>query len=221
MFLGHFGVAYAAKGFEPRIPLWVLFAASQLVDIGWFIFLLLGVERVEIAPGITEANALDFTHYPYTHSLVGAIVWTALAMIVASVWYRRNGSFIKPTATIGAVVLSHFWLDVFVHRPDLTIAGEGTTRLGLGVWNNIPATLTVELGMLAGGIWLYYRATRAASKGGKWGTIIFMIALTALWLPSVFGSAPPNTTAIAIMGIVTTPLIILTTSWLERKRVTI
>jgi len=68
----------------------------------------------------------------------------------------------------GVVVLSHYWLDVIVHRPDLTFVGEGTAALGLGLWNSIPATLIIELGMLGAGMWLYYSATRPATMGGIW-----------------------------------------------------
>ena len=221
MFLGHFGLAYAAKRVEPRVPLWVLFGATQLVDIGWMFFILFDLERVEISPGITDANALNFVDYPYTHSLLGACVWTALAMIGAWLWFRTRSLSLRPTVVIGLIVLSHFWLDVIVHRPDLTLAGERTATLGFGLWNSIPATLILELGMLGAGMWLYYSATRPVSNGGVWGQIVFMTALTVLWIPSVFGSVPPNTVAISITGIVTTPMILLTTHWLERKRVTV
>jgi hypothetical protein len=59
MFVGHYGPAYAANVAKRSIPLWVVFIAVQLVDVGRAIFVLLGVEKVRIVPGITATNPLD------------------------------------------------------------------------------------------------------------------------------------------------------------------
>jgi hypothetical protein len=40
--------------------------------------LLLDLEHVAIAPGITAFTPLDFFDYPITHSLVGSLVWAAM-----------------------------------------------------------------------------------------------------------------------------------------------
>jgi hypothetical protein len=57
MFVGHYGVSFAAKRAAPMIPLWPLFVAVQLLDVFWAPFVLLGVEKVRIVPGITASNA--------------------------------------------------------------------------------------------------------------------------------------------------------------------
>ena len=77
MFLGHFGVALAAKELAPRTSLGTLVLAAQFADLLWPIFLLAGLEQVRIAPGITRATPLDFVHYPITHSLVGQALWAS------------------------------------------------------------------------------------------------------------------------------------------------
>jgi hypothetical protein len=82
MFVGHYGVSFAAKKVEPSITLWVLFLAVQLLDVLWAPFVLLGIEKVRIVPGITASNPLDLYYMPYTHSLVGAIAWSLLAAAV-------------------------------------------------------------------------------------------------------------------------------------------
>jgi hypothetical protein len=41
MFIGHYGPAYAIKAIRPAIPLWLLFIAGQLEDVGWTILVLL------------------------------------------------------------------------------------------------------------------------------------------------------------------------------------
>lgn len=78
MFLGHYGVAFAAKRAAPRTSLGALAFAAQFLDELWPILLLLGVEQVKIVPGLMAASPLDFTHYPYSHSLLMAIVWGIL-----------------------------------------------------------------------------------------------------------------------------------------------
>ena len=59
MFVGHYGPSFAANALDQdkRLPLWLLFIAVQFVDILWAIFVLLGIEKVRIVPGITAAAA--------------------------------------------------------------------------------------------------------------------------------------------------------------------
>jgi hypothetical protein len=75
MFLGHFGVAMAAKRVAPRPSLGTLLLAAMLVDAIWPVMLLAGWEKVEIVPGITAASPLRFVSYPWTHSLVAGCAW--------------------------------------------------------------------------------------------------------------------------------------------------
>src|SRR6267142_289369 len=82
MFVGHYGVSFAAKKCAASVPLWVLFVAVQLLDFAWAPFVLLGIEKVRIVPGITATNPLDLYYMPYTHSLVAAILWSAAAFAV-------------------------------------------------------------------------------------------------------------------------------------------
>lgn len=48
----------------PAVSLGTLFLAAQLADLLWPNFVLLGFERVEIAPGVTAVTPLDFVSYP-------------------------------------------------------------------------------------------------------------------------------------------------------------
>jgi hypothetical protein len=73
LFTGHYSVSFAGRAAEKRIPLWLLFIAVQFIDVLWSIFVLLGIEKVRIVPGITASNALDLYYMPYTHSLLGAL----------------------------------------------------------------------------------------------------------------------------------------------------
>ena len=85
MFVGHYGVSLAAKRSAVHLPLWVWFIAVQWLDVVWSVLVLMGVEKLRIVPGFTEANALDLYYMPFTHGLPGS------ADTFADVWrYRRN-----------------------------------------------------------------------------------------------------------------------------------
>ena len=117
MFVGHYGVSYVAKRIDDSIPLWVLFVAVQLVDILWAPLVLLGVEKVRIVPGFTATNPLDLYYMPYTHSLVAALLWSAVAVVSYRLLARRSG--LGGSLLVGLAVFSHWVPDVIVHRPAL------------------------------------------------------------------------------------------------------
>src|SRR5207302_6103654 len=92
MFVGHYSVAFAVKSERNQIPLWVLFVAVQLLDFLWAPFVLLGIEKVRIVPGITAGNPLDLYYMPYTHSLIGALAWSVGAFAIYKIGWRAKAS---------------------------------------------------------------------------------------------------------------------------------
>src|SRR6186997_1593750 len=125
MFIGHFGVAFAAKRPAPRVSLGTLFLAAQFIDLLWPILLLLGVERVRIAPGITTVTPLDFEYYPISHSLAAVLGWAVLVG-GASFLVRRET---RGALIVAALVVSHWFLDLLMHRPDLPLVPGGSSRV--------------------------------------------------------------------------------------------
>src|SRR5438270_13611745 len=115
MFVGHYSVAFAVKSHENKIPLWVLFVAVQLLDFLWAPFVLLGIEKVRIVPGITATSPLDLYYMPYTHSLIGALVWSGLAFAIYKAG-RRGKSSNADALLVSFAVFSHWILDLVVHR---------------------------------------------------------------------------------------------------------
>ena len=77
MVIGHYAVGFAAKKWAPKTNLAALFAAAIWLDLVWPVFVLLGLEKFNIAPGITRMSPFDFTDYPLSHSLVMSLVWGA------------------------------------------------------------------------------------------------------------------------------------------------
>ena len=214
MFIGHFAVAFAAKPAAPSVSLGTLFFACQWVDLVWPLFLLAGLERVEIRPGITAFTPLDFVHYPWTHSLAMGAVWAA-AFGLLYLSTRRNG---KAALIVAAVLLSHWFLDLVAHRPDLPLAPGSETRWGLGLWNSIPATLLVEVSLFVAGVVLYVRRTRALDRIGRWGLWALLLFLAAAYVGAAFGPLPPSVEAIAWAGLIGGALTGFLGFWIDRHR---
>lgn len=212
MFIGHFALGFAAKKTAPAVSLGMLFLAAQFVDLLWPTLLLLGVERVAIVPGITAVTPLDFVHYPVTHSLVAGAFW-ASAFGMA---YALIGRSLRGGAVLGALVLSHWILDLITHRPDLPIVPYGL-KVGLGLWNSLPGTLVVEFGLYALGVWLYTRATVAKNRTGTWAFWSLVAFLVVMHLGNLFGPPPPSVAAIAWAGHAMW-LLVLWGWWIDRNR---
>jgi hypothetical protein len=195
MFIGHYAVALGAKKAAPKISLGTLFLASQLVDLLWPLFVLLGWEHVRISPGITVVTPIDFYDYPLTHSLIGALLWSA-ALAIAYFGVKRDR---RNAIIVGAVVFSHWVLDFLTHRPDLPL-GFGGMYVGLGLWNSIVGTLLVEVGLFVGGILLYVRATKAKDRIGSIGFWALVGLLSLIYVTNLFGPPPPDVSMIAVAG---------------------
>ena len=213
MFLGHFGVGFGAKAAAPKTSLGTLFLAAQFTDLLWPTMLLAGLETVEIAPGITRVTPLRFTDYPITHSLIAVLGWAALFSGV----YFLLKRYPKGAWVCGLAVISHWVLDALTHRPDLPLVPGGAARIGLGLWNSLPATLVVELAIFALGVGLYLRTTRAADRIGSialWALVGFLLVI---YFANVFGTPPPSVTALAWVGQAQW-LLVIWAYWIDRHR---
>lgn len=212
MFLGHFAVGFAGKRAAPRASLGTLFLGAQLVDLVWPTLLLAGVERVRIAPGATRVTPLEFVSYPVTHSLVAVIAWATAAGAAYFLLRRyRAGAVV-----LGALVLSHWLLDAVVHRPDLPIL-PGGPRFGLGLWNSLPLTLVVELGLFVAGVTLYVRTTRPRRGIGSAALASLVLVLLLIYAGNLFGPLPESTGQIAALGHAQW-LLVAWAWWVDRER---
>lgn len=161
MFIGHFAPALIVAARPKAAGLGTLFVAAQLVDIGFAALLVPGIEAMRIVPGITAMNPMDLYHMPYTHSLLGALIWAKIFGVL--VWFATK----RKEAAIGAalVVVSHWFIDLLVHIPDLTLYGM-PPKLGLGLWNHPLIAMPLEI-LLIGGAFLYYQRRTEAPGGNR------------------------------------------------------
>jgi hypothetical protein len=214
MFLGHFALSLGAKQAVPSVSLGALILAGQFADLLWPILLLAGMEHVEIQPGATMVTPLDFVSYPYSHSLMALVGW---GVLVAFTYLLATRSTAAASVTLALLVVSHWVLDVVAHRPDMPLTLGGTTRLGFGLWNSLPATLLVEGLLFVAGTALYLRATTARDRIGSVGLWSLLAFLAVTYAAAVFGPPPPSQRAVAVTTAAMW-LLVLWAYWVDRHR---
>lgn len=194
MLAGHFGLAAAVKARQPQLPIWSLMLATQLLDVIFLFTYLFGIEGYKAVEGTSGGYGNLIFTADYTHSLVGAFAISVVAAIVTWIfWGRLNG------LVIGAVVFSHWLLDLVVHRADMPILPGNSgdlPRLGLGLGQISWVVAAIELGLCLAGAWLYYHASARAAiqaerklakageppAGYRQNALIASIALTVFML---------------------------------------
>lgn len=181
MFIGHYAASLTARRAAVEAPLWLFVAGAQLLDIVWSVLVMLGVEKTEADP----IFGLAFVSNPYSHSLGATIGWALAAAIAARKLLRIRT---RDAVILGVVVLSHWFLDLVVHRPDLPLWPGGEARLGMGLWNYPVLELAVEilLFLLAGFLlWLDRRPVPKARLLAfvGFGTVI-MLAMSQVPPPA-------------------------------------
>ena len=214
MFLGHFGLGFAAKRATPAVSLGALFLAVQFADLLFWVLALLGVEHFRIQPGATRVTPMDFYDYPFSHSLAGLCVWGLC--IGGAYWVLRKDRV--AALVLAAGVLSHWFLDALVHRPDMPLAPGGGPKVGLSVWNRPALTVVLELLLYGFGIALYLKTTRGLDRTGSWTLWGLIVFLAAAWAGSVLGPPPPNERTVEWTGLAMW-LFVPWGYWIDRHRV--
>lgn len=213
MFIGHFGTGFAAKKVASAVSLGTLFFAAQFIDLFWPIFLLIGIERVEIDVGNTVVTPLNFIDYPVSHGLLSVLIWAALFGLV---YYLLKKNW-KNSLWLAGLVVSHWILDLLTHRPDLPLVPGSDIKVGLGLWGSLWGTIFVEGLIFVTGLYLYLKSTRAKNKTGTislWALIVFLIII---YIGNMFGPPPPAAEPIAVLGLAQW-LLIFWGYWIDRNR---
>ncbi|MVZ98191.1 hypothetical protein EUU23_10850 [Sphingorhabdus sp. IMCC26285] len=205
MFIGHWAPALvvATSKNAPSLP--VLFIAAQLVDWAFFLLLIFGIEAMRVTPGISAMNPMDLYYMPFTHSLLGSSIWAAgFGMLVYA--FSRNQS----AAVIAALVVqSHWFLDLLVHVPDLTLAGR-EPKLGFGLWNHPAIEMPLELVLTFGALWFF--ALRAKPK--RLPLLVLAALLLAFQAINWFGPVEPEVSlGTSLLAFVAFGLVTLASWW--------
>ena len=213
MFIGHFAVGFACKRAAPRASLGALMAAPLFLDLLWPIFLVAGVESVRIDPGNTAFTPLDLHDYPWSHSLVTSLAWSAV--FATAFWAATR--YGRGAAVLAAGVFSHWVLDFVTHRPDLPLYPGSPTSVGLGLWNSREGTMAVETALFVVGVAIYARTTRAINRRGAFALWSLVLLLAAMYAMTCFGPPPPSAAAIKYAGLAAW-LFVPWAWWIDRNR---
>jgi membrane-bound metal-dependent hydrolase YbcI (DUF457 family) len=216
MIIGHYSVALAAKRMAPTVALWHLFIAVQLIDIFFSVFVLLGVEKLRIVPGITRSNALDLYYMPYTHSLVGALVWSLIAGGLYAVW-RTGKTSARAGVVIGVAVFSHWLLDLPVHRPDLPLYDDAY-KVGLGLWNAPVAAFLLEAVLVVASLAAYGAGAAPGTRPARRALVIFGAVLLAVTIWSYVGPDAPSAAAAVGSGLFLYAVFAIVADRIDRAR---
>ncbi len=101
---------------------------------------------------------------------------------------------------MAATVVSHWFLDLLVHRADLTLWGESSAKLGLGLWNYPVSALVLEFGLLGATVWMYVRVGLPALA--RWRVFILLGVLALVQLAMTVAPPPVGTTQLAVSTLV-------------------
>jgi hypothetical protein len=213
MFIGHFGIAFAAKRAAPRTSLGTTFVAAQLADLLWPVFLLFGWEQVRITPSSNPFLTLEFTNYPWSHSLLMELAWGVAfgALYFVTTRYGRGA------VVVALLVPSHWVLDLIVHKPDLPLYPGGAARFGFGLWNSPIATVVVEGIVFIVGVAMYARGTQPSDRIGRWSFWGLVAFLILLYVVSSVSPPPTSVRALAWGALIGWPLT-LWPWWVDRHR---
>lgn len=218
IFIGHFAVGLALKRADKTLSLGLLFIAVQLPDLIYGFTLLTGVEKINIIAGANPLTSAEYIFFPYSHSLVAILLWAGLVALIFLIAPLKSSSPKSRTAMVLATAaLSHFILDVIVHNPDLDVLGNGTYKIGLGLWNFTLASYTVEAILLVAGLWIYLRSTKSIASSGKYGLPVLSVVLLILNAVSTFGSPPANMEYFAVTMLTVYFGVIAAAFWLDRR----
>jgi hypothetical protein len=214
MLVGHFAAGLLAKRFAPKISLGTAVLAAMAADLLWCVFMIAGIEHVQVRPGMGAGNYLVASNIAMSHSLLMDAIWAAL--LGAAYFLRRR--YPRGAWVVFLLVVSHWVLDVVSHRPDMPLAPGFDQRFGLGLWTNIPAAIVVEGGFWLLAIIVYLRATHAEEPTAVYAFWITIGLLTLVWCGNIAGPPPSKPRTAPIISLILFSLFVAWAYWMDRLR---
>jgi hypothetical protein len=214
MFAGHVGAALAIGRAERRINVGAFVLAALLLDVMLWVFVLLGWEAATIPPDFAQTHQPAF-EFPFSHGLVASIAWSALfGAMAAYVLVRLPDARLRAAVLIGAAVFSHWLLDALVHVPELPLAGAASTKVGLGLWKQLPIALALEALIVVAGLWMFLSGA-ALSRGRKVALAALCMSVLAFTIVGMtLAPPPPSSTALAGSSLFTLLVLCALIGWL-------
>jgi hypothetical protein len=215
VFAGHIGAALAIGRAERAVNVGVFVAAALLLDFLLWVFVLFGWESVAIPADFVGTHQPEFA-FPYSHGLLASAAWAALAGVAALVLCVHLRTRWRVATLVAVAVLSHWILDALVHRPELPLAGSGSPRVGLALWDNMPFALTVEAGLVVVGLYLFISGTRIGRNKSIALVVLSGVVMTFTAMGMTTAPAPPSAAAMAGGSLAALAVVCALAYWLGR-----
>jgi hypothetical protein len=218
MFAGHIGAALAIGRLDRDVSLGSLIAASLLIDLLLWSFILLGWESVVIPENFTETHQPSFT-FPFSHSLSAAIIWSTLAGSVAFLWYsERKGVSLRAVFMISVAVFSHWLLDFTVHNAQIPLLADTSFKVGLGLWDNMTIALLFESFIMLAGLYLFLDGANIALPKKIALSTLCLLILGFTIIGMTVAPAPPSAMAMAGSSLIMILVICVLAGWLGKAK---
>jgi hypothetical protein len=98
----------------------------------------------------------------------------------------------------------------------MPVAGEGSPRVGLGLYGMPAVETPLEVLLVAAGLALYLRATPDAPRSRRITLVVVMTLVSALTFAGALSAAPPAPLAAAVTWVVEAPLLAAVGFWVDR-----
>ena len=216
MFVGHYAPAFAFKAVRKSPGLAAGFLAVQAIDIGFFTLTYFDVEKWRPNPDLPGMRKIDLYYMPYTHSLIGCLIW-ALAAGALAYALSPAGRKAIAAAIIAALVFSHWLLDLVVHRPDLALIDDHD-KVGFGLWNTPEIAMPLEIGLLLICFAIYLSVTQARNTMGRIAPFVVLLVLLALQYIDWFMPVSSDHTLFTVLALVAYFGVGALGFWLDRTR---
>ena len=201
---------------ERRVNLGVLVFAAVFLDFVLWLLVLLGWESVTIPANFNTTHQPEFV-FPYSHGLLASIGWSVLAGAATFLWYPRlNHAKLRAAAFVSAAVFSHWLLDALVHAPELPVAGAGSAKGGLWLWQNMPVALAVEAFIALAGLYLFVSGTSLSRAKKLWLSVLSVLIVGFTVVGMTVAPPPPSVVAMAASSLVTIIVVSALAGWLGR-----
>jgi len=216
MFVGHYAPALALKAVRNGPGLAASFLAVQAIDIGFFTLTYFDIEKLRPNPELPGMRKIDLYYMPYTHSLVGCLIW-AVALGALAYALSPQGRKAIAGAIIALLVFSHWLLDLVVHRPDLALIDDHD-KVGFGLWNYPEIAMPLEIGLLLICFAIYLTSSKAKTAIGRISPFIVLAALFALQYIDWFLPVSDNKLQFTVLALVAYFTVGALGLWLDRTR---
>ncbi|HTT10985.1 MAG TPA: hypothetical protein VMG60_08865 [Burkholderiaceae bacterium] len=203
---------------ERRINVGAFAFAALLLDVVLWVFVLAGWETATIPPDFARTHQAAF-EFPYSHGLLASLGWSVLVGAGSAYAFARpTGRAWRAGALIGAAVFSHWVLDALVHVPELPLVGPTSTKVGLGLWQELPIGLGLEAAIVVLGLWLFVPGA-PLTRGRKRALVALCLVLLAFTIAGMtLAPPPPSAAAMAGSSLVTLLIVCALIGWIGVSR---